>query len=306
VFGGTNDGGLPPVFAFAGERAHDHLGEHQALAGAGDFDCDGRADIVVGSKGFDCEGLLTCGKIYVFSGFGSHALIFSKEGTQGAGFWGGAVAGLGDLDGDHCDDIAISGYQYHANGKEKAGKIFVYSGGETPFELFSVAGTENEQHFGYSLAAAGDVDGDDIPDIIVGTDSSSQDSVWVLSGTGAGLVLPIFFEEPNLGELFGRVVAGAGDFNNDGHNDILVTDAAYDSAQGGADIGKIYVFSGFDGSIMFTAQGEQVSEAFGTSASGIKDINGAGFADIIVGAPGYDLPGMTDVGRVVVFLGYQM
>src|SRR5262245_9312040 len=81
----------------------------------------------------------------------------------------------------------------------------------------------------------------------------------------------------------GIVTVGVGDANGDGTADVLVS--SYVNADGGADPGKVQVFSGKDGAILWEAQGTTPDEEFGRSAAGAGDVNLDGFADLLVGVP---------------------
>ncbi len=85
----------------------------------------------------------------------------------------------------------------------------------------------------------------------------------------------------------------AGDANHDGVPDIIA------SAPGA---GKAYVYSGKDGHPLLTLSAEQVSDRFGQHVSGVGDVNGDGYADVIVGAPG-NATGGAGAGRAYIYSG---
>ena len=106
------------------------------------------------------------------------------------------------------------------------------------------------------------------------------------------------FNGDDAGDEFGNSVSGAGDVNGDGFADLIVgafLDDNNDSASGSA-----RVYSGIDGNVLYTFDGDDADDLFGVSVSGAGDINGDGFADLIVGAPGDDNNG-TDSGSARVY-----
>ena len=88
-------------------------------------------------------------------------------------------------------------------------------------------------------------------------------------------------------DWFGYSVSGAGDVNGDGFADLIVG-AVLDFTVNGHETGSVWVFSGFDGSILYSPIGDAPGDEFGTAVSGAGDVDGDGFADVIVGARGDD------------------
>jgi hypothetical protein len=81
-----------------------------------------------------------------------------------------SVAGAGDVDDDGYDDLLVGASLYHVAGIE-SGAAFLFAGGPNgprPHSTVQMVGSQNEERFGATLAAAGDVDGDGHADVIVG------------------------------------------------------------------------------------------------------------------------------------------
>ena len=102
------------------------------------------------------------------------------------------------------------------------------------------------------------------------------------------------------GDHFGHSVAGAVDVDNDGRDDLIVGAPLADV--GGIDSGEVHVFSGRNGSLLLKLPGASTADHFGFSVSGVSDVNGDGFDDVIVGAPLDDDNG-SESGRASVFSG---
>jgi hypothetical protein len=135
---------------------------------------------------------------------------------------------------------------------------------------------------GIGVEAAGDVNGDKIPDVIAGAPGSGF--AYVYSGKDGALLHKLGKGDAN--ENFGRHTAGIGDVNGDKHDDVLV------GAPGGSkDPGRAYVFSGKDGALLLTLTGEAAGDAYGSTVGGLD-------GTFLVGAPG---AGPRDTGRVYVY-----
>jgi uncharacterized protein YciU (UPF0263 family) len=156
---------------------------------------------------------------------------------------------------------------------------------------------------GGSVSGAGDVNGDGYVDVIVGAvyddkKGSNSGSAPVFSGKDGRILYT--FNGDSAGDLFGASVSGSGDVNNDGFADVIVGAEGDDNKA--TDSGSARVFSGKDGSILHTFNGDRTYDGLGTSVSGAGDINNDGFADVIVGASRDDNNGV-DSGSARVFSG---
>jgi len=162
-------------------------------------------------------------------------------------------------------------------------------------ELFAVTGEEPNDLFGFQAIGVPDTDGDGRQDLVVsapgnGEGAEESGKIYVYSGVDGSLLWTVTGHAV-LGGL-GSSVASAGDVNNDGLNDIIVGEPM------GERPGRAYVFFGRpagepaptltteDAEMTFT--GEALLDGFGLSVSGAGDVDGDGFDDLIVGAPGND------------------
>lgn len=206
--------------------------------------------------------------------------IVSGNSGEGLGF---AVCSAGDVDHDGVPDWA-AGAPYPGT-SSSPGHVEIHSG-STGALLRTYTGLTPSGYFGRSVANAGDVDGDGWPDLavgatIAGSSSSPPGSVWVYSGRD-GSLLHMFQETP--GQTFGLAVAGIGDVNGDGRPDVAVGEPG--DASLGFFTGKVYVYSGLDGSLLSTVSGTAAGEELGTSIVGGRDLDHDGRADFVVGSPG--------------------
>lgn len=168
--------------------------------------------------------------------------------------------------------------------------------------------------FGYAVAQAGDVNADGYGDVIVGAfshDTSSLSNVgraYVYHGSSTGLetTAATTITGANATEALGFEVAGAGDVNGDGYDDVLVGAYAYDSTSV-TDAGRLYVHHGSAAGVSATAattfEGTQSSAFYGGRAAGAGDVNRDGYDDVIFSAFSYDDGTATDAGRVWVHHG---
>lgn len=199
-------------------------------------------------------------------------LVHSYTGCCGLGF---AVADVADLDGDGRRDFVTSA----PNG----GQVVAYSALSTTPLWTATPGLGN---FGWSISDAGDLDGDLLSEVVAGGPAAAGGAVRVLSGlTGeVSLVVP----RPAGATLYGYAVSSLPDLNGDDIGELLV------GAPGGN--GAVYVQSGSDGSVLRTQTGVAGSE-FGAGLASLADVDGDGFRDYVVGAPG------DGVGRAYVYSG---
>jgi len=191
-----------------------------------------------------------------------------------------------DTDGDGFGDAIETKFGFDAN------DINDYPSALTFEKVSQYNGDNTNAYFGYSAANAGDVNNDGVNDLISGT---SGGLARVISGKD-GTTLYTFSEAAG---AFGQKVAGAGDVNKDGYDDVIVS--AHRDGTNGTDSGAVWVYSGIDGSVLYTIYGEHTYH-FGFSAAGAGDINKDGYADIIVGALAADNSGQGS-GSARIFSG---
>jgi FG-GAP-like repeat/FG-GAP repeat len=234
-----------------------------------DVDGDGVTDVVVGEVD---GGSKQRGRVWVYSGR-TGRLLFRRSGRAGEqnGF---AVADAGDVNGDGTDDV-VSGAPGTAN---DVGHAYVYSGtdGRTIARLH---GRHHGDGFGAAVSGAGDVNGDGVPDLIVGAPGTATTAghAYVISGRTFHVIRVLSAHTP--GDEFGDGVAHSADLNGDGVPDLIVGASGTNSGTG-----NVYVYSGRTGGLLFRIHGERGNAAFGQFfVAGVGDLNGDGVPDVYVG-----------------------
>jgi MYXO-CTERM domain-containing protein len=251
-----------------------------AVAGAGDVDGDGYDDVIVGAYGVG----LDTGRAYLYRGGASGLATTAAatlEGEAAGDEFGYAVAGAGDVDGDGYADVVV-GAQMHGG----VGRAYVFRGGATGLSTTAATtldGTGADGGFGYAVAGAGDVDGDGYDDVLVADKRHGVVYLHAGSASGVATTASATLAAPDVDSEFGQDVAGAGDVDGDGHDDVIVGAPYYSSYTG-----RAYVYAGGAGGLATTPAatltGSSSGGYFGFAVDGAGDVDADGFADVIVGS----------------------
>lgn len=181
---------------------------------------------------------------------------------------------IGDLDGDRAPDLVV-GAPSLATGPTSPGAAYVYSGA-TGALLHTHDGLPGNR-LGYSVGALGDVDRDRVPDYAIG----GLGRVIVVSGADHRILHDLRVG----GQAFGYDLNRAGDVDGDGVSDLIVG-AMFAPAGLAVFTGRVYVYSGATGALLWTQASPALFAQFGASVSGVDDLTGDGVPEQLVGAPG--------------------
>lgn len=291
----TFNGGTPVtpqvLFTVNGGAAFDNFGNSVAILG--DVNNDTLPDILVGAP-YDDTVAQNAGAAQILSG-ADGSVLNTFHGVAMNDWFGFAVAGLGDLDDDGVPDMAVSALSPNIiGGGVEYVRVISGAAGTTLYTLF--ANPIDDGQFGFSLAAAGDVDADGKIDLLVGErnlGTFQAGRVHVFSGGGGQLIRA---HDGNAGERLGWSAAAIGDVNKDGVPDYAVGGPGFQSSAG-----RVRVFSGVDGALLLSHVGAADAQA-GLSVSGYGDLDQDGRMDFLVGAPGDNTNG-SDAGSVVLLSG---
>ena len=309
VFNGSATGSqTTPNTTLTGNQSGSLFGS--SISTAGDVDGDGYSDILVGSPEFE-NGNRSEGKAHLYRGSASGIITpayWTYESNVTNARLGRSVSTAGDVNGDGYSDIIIG-----SEGFITVGKVYSFLGSAsgisaTPdwtYEDILTGGL-----LGYSVSAAGDINGDGYSDVIVGNPlygngETGEGRALVFNGSAAGLsTAPNWTTESNQSSAnYGNCVFTAGDINGDGFSDVIVGSNLFDNGE--SDEGSAFVYNGSPSGLTgvnWSTAGGQDNSVYGFSVSSAGDVNSDGYADVIVGAPYYD-NGQTDEGRAFVFHG---
>jgi hypothetical protein len=306
---------LPDAIISGGES--DNFG--WAVSGVGDVNNDGIDDLLVGAPaspalaGFAGRAFLFFGPLSGDLGSSDADVVFDPEGVFGDNF-GISVTNAGDVNNDGNDDIIIGARSSDAGGIQ-SGRAYLHYG---PFSAGTIVPGEADAIFtgaafdelGWSAAAAGDVNNDGFGDILLGGPNalSSLGRVLLYHGPLSGNYTPADADASIVGEIaderLGSSVAGAGDVNNDGFDDLLI--GQFSPLIPVPNNGRALLFYGpVSGTLSASdadAQiiGEVLDDRLGISVSSAGDMNGDGNADLLLGA---DQFWSGNRGKAYVFLG---
>jgi hypothetical protein len=220
-------------------------------------------------------------------------LIATLDGADaGAGF-GTSVADVGDVDADGFGDFAIGAYYI---GAAAPGRVVVYSGATMQPLATLTSGATSPDSFGYWVCAAGDVDGDGYADLAVSSTTEAAvgagapGKVRLFRGRTPGGVADFSVLRTYVGEqnqqLFGISLCGGRDQNGDGVPDLLIGSNLFDGLgePSNDNRGKAYLYSGFDGALLWSRTGAEARDWFGIGVAMAGDLDGHGGNEFLIGA----------------------
>ncbi|OIP72722.1 MAG: hypothetical protein AUK43_02475 [Oscillatoriales cyanobacterium CG2_30_40_61] len=319
-----------------------------AVSSAGDINGDGLKDLIIGAFASDSNSLNDSGRTYVIlgsnQGFSTRFNLANLNGKNGFAinsnqpldYSGLAVSSAGDFNNDGLDDLAVAA---PAGIDTFLGKVYIVYGrlnGFPPaFNPTDLQGDDgivinhNNGLAGTTVSNAGDINGDQIDDLIIGAEQGSLEGnpkggeTYVLFGKDGGYQNG--FSLSNLDGTNGFTikgdgysvssVSGAGDINADGLEDIIIG-VSQSPGNNQTNAGKAYVVFGtqagftqqldlftLNGNNGFVINGIEPDELLGGSVKGAGDINGDKIDDIIIGASGATTNGIKSAGKTYIVFG---
>ena len=280
---------------------------------AGDVNGDGVADLLIGAPLAD-SAAPSAGAAYLILGPVTADLDVSEASARFTADalddgLGAAVTGLGDIDGDGIDDLAVGAYRREHLSTD-GGFVAVQLGHSEfagDYDILhadiELSAAQNRAFSGCALDGAGDVDGDGYRDILVGArgqDYAEADVgvAFLVSGTYLGFAnldsnSTASFRGVQAYGYAGSSVAGPGDLDGDGFADVVIG-APYAGSVSNA--GEAALFLGpVEGTLSFddadaSLDGDGTGRMLGERVAGAGDVDGDGRPDLLVAVPGYDQP----------------
>lgn len=320
------------------------------VSSAGDINGDGIKDFIIGAFGAAVNGQNNAGKTYIVfgtnQGFPANFNLanlngnngFAVTGTNTFDYAGLFATGIGDINGDRIDDVLISAPGPLGGTPGKSYVIYGRTAGFSPnLNLAQINGNNGFVINGIDgnssgTASSGDINGDGIPDLVIGADGGTTNG-----GINAGKTYVIFGQQggftgsinvPELNGTTGFVIAGlsaeersgialtaTGDINGDGNKD-LVIGAPGATVGDRINAGKTYVVFGkkqefpvivnpaeLNGNNGFTISGFDAEGSAGNAISYAGDINKDGFDDLLIGASSANSDDKNNAGKTFVVFG---
>ena len=248
-----------------------------AVAGAGDPNADGHADLVVGAPVMN-----SLGRAFVYFGGNSFDAVADRTLQSTYSEFGSSVLGIGRFNSDDVDDIAIG-----APNPLSTGRAVLYFGSPAFDSIADMTLTGNGfgSRFGTSLAT-GDVNADGWSDIVVGAPQwNGSGAAWAYFGGPTTNTTPdVTFAGAASGSWFGRSVAAGADLDGDGYSDVVVGAPMLDSW---ALTPRVFIYRGgpsIDGSAERTLT-SGLGDAYGWSTVLGPDMDADGKDELLVGEP---------------------
>lgn len=277
----------------------------------GDINDDGLDDVAIGTAKY-ASPYIEQGKVEVFLGdpYGLNMIpVWSYVGPNAYADAGTTICAPGDVTGDGFEDLLI--FESFRTGLTlDCGYVMLFKGTASGFEATPArtwSGTFLSGFFGLTTKGIGDVNGDGINDFAIsekGYDGGQTDEGRVLVFYGASPLPPLTpswtFENNIAYQLLDRI-AGAGDINNDGYDDLLIGSPTFSGAFGG---GIAYAFYGSPSGLPATPSWQRAGllsgEYYCDNIAHMGDLNGDGYGDIAIGS-GENVYGVIEAARYIDF-----
>jgi hypothetical protein len=251
-----------------------------AVAGVGDVDQDGYDDVLFSELNPYTS---TAGVAYLRSG--QDGSVIHQWSGGGGDFFGFALAGIGDITGDTVPDVAVSA-SVETAAIYQGGKVYLFNGA-TGGVIRSYEGTAWNAQMGSWIGGGKDLSGDGVPDHAVST--ANQNLVQVFCGASGAELYSLSHVAS-----FGSHLEFSDDVDGDARADFIVGNFSSP--------GNAYLYSGTDGSLIWSVAGQNSLDGFGWGIAALGDTNGDAVPDFAVGANGVDNVASAS-GTIMVFSG---
>lgn len=288
------------LYKWKGDKVTSAFG--RGVKGVGDVNNDGHSDLLIGAPyqiwgaPLNNSKIDSPGKAYLYSGKDGAILQTWIGGRIGDGF-GTALAGK-TTNGSTLLMIGAP-----LSGATKKGQVYVFKGmDKDPFFMMNADKTGNSLGAMF-MSVVGDINGDEIQDVYASDFSNSAlgastGRAYIHSGATGEQLLVLTGEKS--GDGFGIGVADAGDANQDGCDDLII--GAWQHASAAPSGGKVYLYSGKDGSLIRTITGKVIGETLGFDTTNIGDVNGDGAIDFLLTSAWSAING-SQSGRMLIISG---
>ncbi len=321
--------------SFYGLASQDYFG--QSLIGVGDLNGDTISDFCISASRSDVNSQ-NAGQTYIFFGRTSNWPEIFDLANANATFIGElsgdesghALGGGGDVNGDGFDDLLISAPLNDETG-ETDGQIYLILGKASGWGLntslanadASFLGEIMSDRAGNSIDIIKDVNGDNYDDILIGDKwndeyASNAGKIYLIFGRESDWEMDISLSNCNASftgvkesDHAGFSISGLGDVNGDNFGDFLI--GAYLNDELGTSAGQSYLIFGKElgwntdvnlTNADVTFNGEKEYDLSGSAVSGVGDINGDGYNDFMIGAPGND-ESESSAGQAYIIFGKE-
>lgn len=333
------------------EGAHFNSAAGHSVSAAGDLNADGRDDLAISAIG---ERYIS-GAVYVVFGFEGHMAsplsLADLDGTNGlrivteesSSRLGWNLDSVGDFNGDNIDDLLIRTNRLGDRVDATESVAFILFGSHTPFSAeLSITDLNGDNgivfngltdgNSGSGVTNAGDFNGDGINDLAIGSeytasgDRRNTGSTYLVFGSTRQFErsfdlsslsgrLGFRFDGVNASGYSGRNIAGVGDLNRDGFDDLAIGNSVRER-MASDDFSSVYILYGsqdiqdkpinpmtMSGANLTVIRAESDSDEAGFSANSAGDFNGDGIEDLLIGAPNANSSGKFASGRAYVLFG---
>lgn len=275
-------------------RPDDQLGWD--VAAAGDRDGDGYVDLFIGSPG-------SSGHVYLVSGrHGSVLRTYAPRVEEPTFGW--YIAPIDDIDADGENDLAVGAFNERNEAQQATGAAYILSA-KSGEQLHHWIGADAGSSFGDTLVAVADSDGDGRRDLAVSAPRTADSTrtrpgeVTVYSSVTYKPLRTWSGSQP--GELFGRQLAGAGDLDSDGVDDIAIG-APWHKRGDGDRTGRVELRSGKSGAVLYELVGDGPDCWFGWHIRRAPDPEGHGRPALLIGSLRHPVDGQPGVGVVDLYV----